>query len=228
MSPGRIPAGMSEPAERVAVACPSCSPVEPAVHEVLAASGAATVRCTACGHTHKTELPDERTVERAVIVSQDGESFGTHVEAPPEETVAVGEEFVVDTEAALLTVRITALEIGAEERVERTTVEDVETFWTRVVDNVSVPVTVNPVDGRHDGTRSLDLQVPGDYEFEVGVEESFAGERFRVKSLLLREDAHGYEFDQLDHDDDAALAKDLQRVYADAVGGRPDSAWSGW
>jgi uncharacterized Zn finger protein len=62
----------------------------------------------------------------------------------------------------------------------------------------------------------------------VGEEESFADERFRVKSLLLREDARGYDFEQLDHEGDAALAKDLQRVYADAVGGRSGSAWSGW
>jgi len=219
---------MSEPAERVAVTCPSCSPAEATVHEVLAPGGTATVRCTACGHTHKTELSEERTVERPVIVSQDGESFETRVGAPPGETAAVGEEFVVDTEEALLTVRITALEVGDGERPRRTTVEDVEAFWTRVVDNVSVPVTVNPVDGRHDGTRSLDLRVPGDFEVEVGTEESVAGERFRVKSLLLREDARGYEFEQLDHEGDVAVAKDLQRVYADAVGGRPDSAWSGW
>jgi uncharacterized Zn finger protein len=219
---------MSEPAERIAVPCPSCSPAEPAVHEVLAPGGTATVRCTVCRHTHKVEIPEERTVERSVIVSQDGESFRTSVEAPPDEQVTVGEEFVVDSEEALLTVRITDLQVGRERREKRATVEEVETFWTRAVDNVAVPVTVNPIDGRHDGTRSLDLRVPGDYEFTVGEDESLADERFRVKSLLLREDARGYDFEQLDHEGDVALAKDLQRVYADAVGSRPGSAWSGW
>ena len=216
---------MSEPAERLAVACPACSPDFETVHEVLSPGGTATVRCTECGHTHKTTVEEEREVERAVIVSQDGESFRTRVTAPAEELVAVGEEFIVDTEEAIMTVRITSLQIGDERRVESAPVEDVETFWTRAVDNVNVPVTLNPKDGRHDDTRSLKLLLPGDQEFVVGETETFGDEEFTVKSIRLREDAREYERSQLDHRGDAAFAKDIKRVYGDD---ETSDAWSAW
>ena len=212
--------------ERVALDCPSCSPTLETVHEVLAAGGGhLTVRCTDCGHVHKEAPPDPETVERDVVVSQDGESFTATVEAPADETVAVGEEFVLETEEAIMEVRITALEVGPERRVDETSVRDVETFWTRAVDNVSVDVTVNPRDGSHDGTESVTVYVPGDYEFEVGGTESFGEHEFAVKSLHLREDARGYEFEKLDHPGDAAFAKDLKRVYADD---ETSDAWSAW
>jgi uncharacterized Zn finger protein len=216
---------MSEPAERLAAACPACSPDVETVHEVLAPGTTATVRCTECGHTHKTTVEEEREVERTVIVSQDGESFRTEVSAPAEERVTVGEEFIVDTEEAIMTVRITSLQVGTERRVESAPVEDVGTFWTRAVDNVQVPVTLNPRDGRHDATRSLKLLLPGDQEFTIGATESFGDEEFTVKSIHLREDAREYGHEQLDHQGDVALAKDIKRVYGDD---ETSDAWSAW
>ena len=218
---------MSEPAQQVAVACPACSPDLETVHEVLAPGDTLTVRCTDCGHTHKTRIEEAEEVERTVIVSQDGESFKTSVDAPPEERVAVGEEFIVDAEEALLTVRITSLDLGDEQRVESATVEDVETFWTRAVDNVSVPVTLNPRDGSHDGTRSVEFLLPGDQEFVVGETYELGDEEFTVKSIRLRDDAvgAGTDMDQLRYDGDDAVAKDITRVYADD---ETSDAWSAW
>ncbi|MFC6836663.1 HVO_0476 family zinc finger protein [Halomarina ordinaria] len=216
---------MSQPGQQVAVACPACSPDVETVHEVLSPGGTPTVRCTECGHTHKTELEEERTVERDVIVSQDGESFKTRVEAPAEETVAAGEEFIVDTDEALMTVRITSLEVGEERRSKLARVEEVETFWTRAVDNVHVPVTLNPKEGGRDDTRSLKLLLPGDQEFVVGQRETFGDEEFTVKSIRIRDDARGYDFWQLDHDGDSAVAKDVKRVYGDD---ETSDAWSAW
>ena len=211
--------------ERVALACPTCSPSAEAVHDVLSTGGGRlTVRCAECGHVHKARPPAEGTVTRAVIVSQDGESFRTSVEAPPDERVSVGEEFVVDTEEAIL-VRITDLEVGGERRVESAAVGDVETFWTRAVDNVRVNVTVHPTDGRRDRTRSLSVGVPGDHEFEVGTTEAFGDERFEVEGLHVRADATGYPTPKLDRPGDAAPAKDLNRVYARDV---RSTAWSAW
>ncbi|MFC7191398.1 HVO_0476 family zinc finger protein [Halocatena marina] len=215
---------MNEPTGHVPVSCPACSPDTPTVHEVLSPGGQTTVRCTECNHVHKTRIEEERTVERDVIVSQDGESFHTHVDAPASETIAVGEEFIVDTDEVLMTVRITDLELG-EERKNRAPAEDVDTIWTRAVDNVSVSITINPLDGRHDDSRSIDALVPGDYEFTVGATEELGDEEFTVKSIKLREDAVGYDFDQLDLGGDSAVAKDIQRVYADD---ESSSAWSAW
>ena len=94
---------MSEQHERVAAVCPSCSPDAETVHEVLKPGGQATVRCTECSHVHKTTIEREREVPLDVVVSQDGESFPATVDAPAEEQIAVGEEFIVDTEEAILT-----------------------------------------------------------------------------------------------------------------------------
>jgi len=215
---------MSETRERVGTACPSCSPDEPTAHEVLKPGGQATVRCTACSHVHKVKIETQREVERDVVVSQDGESFTGTVEAPPDETVEVGDEFVLDTEAAIMLVRITGIEIGPEERTEEATMEDVATIWTRAVDNVSVDVTVHPTDGNRDQSRTVSLRVPGDHEFTVGEVESFGDERFTVEGIQVR-NGTDYRFDKFDHEGDMVFAKDVKRLYARD---ETSDAWSVW
>ncbi|MFB6130305.1 MAG: HVO_0476 family zinc finger protein [Salinigranum sp.] len=216
---------MTETAERVAVACPSCSPDLETVHEVLRPGGQATVRCTECGHVHKVRIEREREVERDVVVSQGGESFPTTVTAPAGETIAVGEEFVLDTPEAIMLVRITTVDVGGDRRVEEAKIEDVETIWTRAVDNVSVNVTIHPKDGRREETRSAKLQVPGDYEFTVGEVESLGDERFEIEGVQVRDDAEGYRFEKFDHEGDTVFAKDVKRVYARDT---TSDAWSAW
>jgi uncharacterized Zn finger protein len=209
---------------RIALACPACAPEVETVHEVLSEGGQATVRCTDCGHVHKETLPTERTVERDVVVSQDGDSFPASADVPAEETLAVGEEFLLETDEALLTVRITSLELP-EKRAEEATAEAVRTVWTRAVGNVSVNVTAHPKSGAHDDTHSFSLQVPGDYEFTVGASDELGGERFTVEGIHIRDDAVGYEFEKLDHEGDSAVAKDINRLY---VRDETTSAWSAW
>jgi uncharacterized Zn finger protein len=214
---------MSDPSERVTADCPGCG--GETVHEVLKPGGRATVRCTDCGHTHKVRIEEDRTVELDVVVSQGGESFAATVEVPAGESLAVGEEFVVDAPEAILQVRITALELGGERRVEEAPAEAVETAWTRAVDNVRVAVTLHPADGASEDSRSLDVRVPGDYEFTVGVVEAFGDEEFEVEGVQVRDDAAGYRFEKLDHAGDSVFAKDVKRLYARD---RTTSAWSAW
>ncbi|MFB6184930.1 MAG: HVO_0476 family zinc finger protein [Haloarculaceae archaeon] len=211
--------------ERVAVGCPACSPDVETVHEVLnSGGGRATVRCTDCDHVHKVRLPEPETVRRDVVVSQDGDSVPATVEVPAEETLAVGEEFLLETDEAIMTVRITSLELESG-RSEAADAADVRTVWTRAVGNVAVNATVHPKDGAHDETRSETLHVPGDYEFVVGEADELGEEAFTVEGIYLREDAHGYDFEKLDHDGDAAVAKDVKRLY---VRDETTTAWSAW
>ncbi|MFB6311538.1 MAG: HVO_0476 family zinc finger protein [Salinirussus sp.] len=215
---------MTETAERVPLPCPACSPDRETVHEVLAEGGQATVRCGDCGHVHKETLPEERTVQCDVVVSQSGESFPATVDVPAAETLAVGEEFLLETDEAVMTVRITSLEVENGRRDEAAA-ETVRTIWGRAVGNVAVNVTAHPKGGAHDETRSLELQVPGDYEFVVGDGDELAGESFTVETVLLRDDARGYPSRKLERDGDAALAKDVKRLY---VRDEATSAWSAW
>ena len=218
---------MTQTGDRVGLVCPSCSPDDPTVHEVLKPGGRSTVRCAACGHTHKAEIPEEETVPLKIVVSQDGESFTTEMDVPVDTYVAETDEFVVDSPEALMQVRITGIEVGPETRVEEADVEDVETLWTRAVDNVGVDVTLHPKEGDGDSnrTRSLRVNVPGDYEFTVGNTVEFGDEEFTIEGLHIREDAPEYRHEKLDHDGDMAYAKDLKRIYA-----RDETltAWSAW
>lgn len=218
---------MSHQQDRIGIPCPACSPDLETVHEVLATGGGkATVRCTDCDHVHKTALESEATVERDVVISQEGESLTTTVEVPPDERVRVGEEFVVDTEEAIMQVRITDLEVGPEQRTTAAMGEEVETFWTRAVDNVSVDVTLHPRDGDADETRSFEAYLPGDYEFVVGETMTLDDEEFSVTGIHVREPAQErYPFPKLGEDGDAVEAKDIKRVY-----GYDESsdAWSAW
>ncbi len=217
---------MSEPAQRIAVACPSCAPGTDIVHEVLRPGpGHATVRCTDCGHTHKIVVEEDERVTVDVVVSQDGESFTATTEIPPEEELVTGEEFVVDTPEAIMQVRITAIEVGAEQRLEEATAEEVETLWTRAVDNVRVPVTIHPKDGNREESRSLTMAVPGDEEFTVGETRSAGSDEFEIEGIQVRADTDGYRFEKFDHEGDMVFAKDVKRLYARD---ETTTAWSAW
>lgn len=211
--------------ERVAAPCPSCSPGGETVHEVLSPGGQATVRCTECGHVHKAAVTEPSTRQVDVVVSQDGQSFSATEAVPVGETLSVGEEFVLDAPEALMTVRITSLQLPEDRRVEEADAEDVVTIWTRAVDNVAVNATVHPADGNRDESRNVKLQVPGDREFVVGETVSAGDEAFTVTGIHVTDDAVGYEHEKLDFDGDAVFAKDVKRVY-----GRDEtsSAWSAW
>jgi uncharacterized Zn finger protein len=213
--------------ESVPFECPSCSPDLETVHEVLTTGGGnATVKCTDCGHVHKEPLAEEATVERDVVVSQDGDSFTGSADFDPEETIYEGDEFVVETEETIAQVRVTSIETGPEERTTRADAADVDTVWTRAVGNVSVDVTVHPKDGDEDGSRSLTVHVPGDYEFEVGEQEAFGDDEFEVTGIHVRENAiEDYKFPKLGDDGDVVFAKDVKRVYGDD---ESSQAWSAW
>jgi uncharacterized Zn finger protein len=217
---------MNDIPERVPTPCPSCSPDLETVHEVLTdGGGTLTVRCSECSHVHKIQPDREREVTLDVVVSQGGESFTANVTAPEDETVEVGDEFILETEEVLSTVRVTSVELDGQRRVEEAPGGEIETVWTREVDNVGVNVTVHPQDGSRDDSRSITVHVPGDYEFEVGAVDSFGDDEFEIDAFVVRKDADGYRRDRFEEEGDTAFAKDIKRVYAYD---EQSSAWSAW
>ncbi|WP_265109684.1 HVO_0476 family zinc finger protein [Halosolutus halophilus] len=219
---------MSEPPDRVPTPCPSCSPDLETVHEVLTATeggGTVTVRCSECGHVHKIQPEREREVTLDVVVSQEGESFTANVTTPEDETIETGDEFILETEELLSTVRVTSIELDEHRRTETAAAENIETVWTREVDNVAVNVTVHPQDGSRDDSRSITVHVPGDYEFAVGEVEEFGDDEIEIDAVVVRGDASGYDRDRYEMEGDTVLAKDAKRVYAYD---QTSSAWSAW
>ena len=213
----------SDAAERVPADCPGCG--AHTAHEVLKPGGHATVRCTECGHTHKIEIEKPTTVDVDIVVSQEGESSPTTLPGNPEETVELGDEFVVETPEAIQQVRVTAIELDGDRRVGEAQLDDVETVWTRVVDNVGVNVTVHPKDGRREQSLCLKVYVPGDFEFVVGDVERFGDDEFEIEGVQVRDDAEGYRREKFDHEGDIVFAKDVKRVYARD---ETSTAWSAW
>ena len=213
--------------QRVAVRCPSCSPSSETAHEVLNRGGGVTVRCIECDHVHKTTIEEESTIDCRVVVSQQGESIEARVEIPPEERLVVGDEFLVETEEAILTARITSLEKEDDSRADGADAADVKTIWARAVGNVTVNLTLHPKEGSHDESRSVRIQVPGDEEFTIGETHEYADEEFSVERILVREDATDYERLDFDFEGDSVLAKDIKRLYARDENARA-RAWSGW
>lgn len=212
---------------RVPVPCPACSATEPTAHEVLNRGGQATVRCTDCGHVHKATLGSSPSIERRVVVSQEDESFTARVEFDPDEEVAVGDEFLVETEEAILTARVTDLELVDGARTDAALAREVRTVWSRAVGNVSVNLTLHPRDGGHDRTRSAKIQVPGDETFTVGETHDYADEEFTVEKVILRDDAHDGGRTHFEHAGDTVPARDVKRLYArDETA--TSRAWSGW
>ena len=215
-----------ESGERVPTPCPACSPELETVHEVLSARGGAlTVRCSECGHVHKVQPETEREVTLDVVVSQGGESFTANVTTPADETVEVGDEFLLETEEVLATVRVTSVELDGDRRRERAPAGEIQTVWTREVDNVAVNVTIHPQDGTREQSRSVTVQVPGDYELAVDSTEVFDDEEVTIDAIVVRDDATGYERDRYEQPGDVVLAKDAKRVYA---WDEQSTAWSAW
>lgn len=216
---------MSETPDRLPTTCPSCSPARETDHEVLSGGGSLTVRCSECGHVHKVQYERQRHVPVEVIVSQAGESVASSVEMPADQTIEEGEEFVLETEEMLATVRVTSLEVGEEQRAEAAPAEAVETVWSRAIDNVEVDVTIHPGDGPMDESKSVTYSLPGDFEFEVGAVTEIGGDELEIDALHLRNDATGYERERYTHEGDMAFAKDLSRVYAYDTRETARSAW---
>ncbi|QFU81901.1 HVO_0476 family zinc finger protein [Natronorubrum aibiense] len=219
---------MNDIPDRVPTPCPSCSPDLETVHEVLTTTeggGTVTVRCSECSHVHKIQPEREREVTLDVVVSQDGESFTANVTTPEDETIEVGDEFILETEEVLSTVRVTSLELDGQKRVDEASADEIETVWTREVDNVAVNVTVHPQDGSRNDSRSITVHVPGDYEFEVGATETFGDDEFEIDAFVVRKDASGYRRDRYEEPGDTIFAKDTKRVYAYD---EQSSAWSAW
>jgi len=204
---GRLSCMTNAEAERVEVECPACD--EYAVHEVLKKSGQATVECSECGHVHKVRVHEPRTVERRVVVSQGEESFAEHVPMRAEETVRVGDEFVFEGDEGVFGVEVTGIEVeeeGDNRRVEAVEAEEADTVWTRVVDNVTVPVTLHT----DETTESHDLRVPGDYGFVVGETEEVDGNEFVVTGFVDRRTGDSFTVGG-----DDVEAKNAKRLYGE-------------
>lgn len=206
---------MTERGDRVPTVCPGCSPDHETVHEVISTGGGITVRCRNCQHVHTTTI-DSQPATRQVrtIVSQDDESIRATIEVPTDALFEVGQEFIVESDEAIYSVRLMSIEDHDGNRHDQLPATETMTLWTRDIGNVSVPVTMHPPEGSNESTRSLRLRVPGDDTFTVGETMSVGGEEVRIhgihpRDVAVEDDGGG----TIDSSGVSVQAKDIDRLY---------------
>lgn len=163
--------------------CPGCG--EEAPQEVLRESRDLLLRCTACGHVHRAprEVRPEPLRVRA-IVSAGTESVPGTVELMPGDPVELGDLLVAEGEGdEAAGVEVTSIEVAGGGRVARARADAVETLWTRVVEDVVVPVSV------HQGRETIPLhqRVDGEQVFVVGEVANFGNRPVRISHIKLRD-----------------------------------------
>jgi uncharacterized Zn finger protein len=163
--------------------CPGCG--DEADQEILRESHDLLLKCTACGHVHRAprEVQPEPLRVRA-IVSAGTESAPGTIELMPSDVVEVGDLFVAEGEGdEAAGVEISSIETVGGGRVTRARADAIVTLWTRVVEDVVVPVSV------HRGRETIPLHQRADGEeiFVVGEVYTFGGKKVRISHIKLRD-----------------------------------------
>jgi uncharacterized Zn finger protein len=163
--------------------CPGCG--AEADQDVLRESHDLLLRCTACGHVHRVPrgVQPEPLRVRA-IVSAGTESAPGTIELMPSDVVEVGDLFVAEGEGdEAAGVEISSIEAVGGGRVARARADAIVTLWTRVVEDVVVPISV------HRGRETIPLHQRADGEevFVVGEVYTFGSKKVRISHIKLRD-----------------------------------------
>jgi uncharacterized Zn finger protein len=186
--------------EEVEIECPTCSKLVGVKHRVIVPGQTLIVKCNICGTVRKVGA-QKRTnqVKIKVVMSKYDKSYIRWLDAKPGEFLSVGEELIVENEEANA-VRISAIELKDDVRVDSAAVSNIRTLWVKAIDEVVVKIAI------HTGTLTRSLKIPcsGDKEFTVGSAENF-GRITRIKvndGLVLKTVGQ------------SAVAHTIKRIYA--------------
>ena len=207
--------------QEVEVECPSCSPKEPVLHDVLKWGQNPVVKCQQCEQVHPANIEIPKPVRVRVIVSKDEDSFKCMTQLTSGEILYEDDEIVVDDESAdeVYPIIVTSIE-SKDKRLDAAKAEDIDTIWGRAIGEVNVKISINM--GKQ--TESVTKKVPGDYEFVVGSEDKAEGKSFSIVRIKVR-DGNFWS-----RNDDTIAAKYIARVFAKPVHkrgwGEGKTAWS--
>lgn len=197
-------------AQEIEIECPSCSPKEEVLHEVLKEGQSPLVRCLECGQVHPAKLKTPTAVNLKVIVSKMDVSNTYKTKLDSETVLQVDDELVVDDEetGVVYPILITALD-AAGKRVQMAKAEDIETIWGRAIDEVTVKFSAQ---SGTEKTEVLEKRVPGDFEFVVGTEEKVGNKRLLINKIKVRDGVFR------SRKGDVVLAKYVKRIFARKLG----------
>ena len=186
--------------QEVEIECPTCSKLINVKHNVIASGRTFIVKCTLCGNTRKLEARRRSNeIKIKVVMSKYDKSYLRWLDAKPYELLSIGDEFIVENEEANV-VRVNAIELTSDVRVESAKADNIKTLWVQAIDNVVVKIAI------HAGTLTQSLKVPcsGDKEFTIGSTEKF-GKITRIKLV------HGTVLKNIG---ESAKANTIKRIYA--------------
>ena len=191
--------------QEIEVECPACSPDEPVWHEIIKSGQNPLAKCSNCGDIHPFEEKKPKTKLVRAIVSREDESFIMHVPFEEDDIRSIEEEIIFEDEETgeACPVIITSIESN-EKRVEVAQVSSIDTLWARAIDKVIIKVAVQ----RGGRTVSQTMSVPGEQEFEIGLDVRVGGENFRVTHIKIRDGQFLYRRGK------KVDAKYIKRIYA--------------
>ncbi|MBP2132849.1 putative Zn finger protein [Methanomicrobium sp. W14] len=181
--------------------CPVCNGEYE--HVILKESDDLLVQCKNCGsvyHMEKVKEPEEIKVK--AIISSEKESNPGFVELDDDEMVSVGDLLVAEADDNTFGVEVTSVEID-DKRVRSATACDIDTLWTRSIDNVIVKVSY------HDGRKTIPLYLKcnGEDDIVIGEVYEIGKFRFKVTHMKLRNGA------MMRKEGWKAYARKIKRVY---------------
>jgi len=151
--------------------CPSCG--EETLHRVVKGKISekkgftvdAVVKCSQCGHTHASTIRSEKNLTIPVIVSELESSIKKEIELSENDTVSVGDEFLLDEGR----IKIASIETK-KGRVNSSQAKDVTALWAKKFDRLRLKISINK------GSRTFTRTV-----WAVPDEEFFVGDVMRIK-----------------------------------------------
>lgn len=161
--------------------CPECE--DETEHEVVAESRDLLVRCTACGHHQRIQKEREpRVLAIKAVVSREGTSQVCSIELAEDDECSAGDHLVAECGDDAFGVEVTSIECK-DKRVQRARATDIDTVWTRAIEQVVVKVSI------HDGRKTIPvyLDCDGEQQFVVGEVYAAGKRRFRISHLKLRD-----------------------------------------
>jgi uncharacterized Zn finger protein len=180
-----------------------CDECGEALHRVLkgrdrGGSTSLVLKCSGCGRVSSVQACTAPERKLPIIISWLSESERAEISLDSTETVAVGDEFVVND----LNVIITGIESRGR-RPRKCRVPEIDTLWAKRFDRVRVKVSLRLTRGRN---RSADFLASPDDIFTVGDTIDVDGQEICIYSIKK----YGRPIRE-----GSAKAVDITRVYAE-------------
>ncbi len=150
------------------------------------------------------EIKEKKPVRVRVIVSSGDRSYKGGVEFYAGESIRVGDEIIVELPDRVTLAEITAIELKNGKRGSEAVISEIETIWTREVEEVFVKISLHK--GKY--TESVKIKVPGEEVFRINETLRISGKPYRVIRIRTRDGR------VLRSPFQEALAKEIVRIYA--------------